>query len=41
MGLLAGFDVHALAITKAGGPKHSTNVKGNTKPFLWRPKGVE
>ena len=33
MGLLAGFDVYALAITKSGCPKHSLHAKGSTKPL--------
>ena len=33
MGLLAGFDVHALAIAKSGCPRGSLNVEGATKPI--------
>lgn len=36
MGLPAGFDVYALALTKSGCSKHSLYVKGPTKPILWR-----
>ncbi len=37
--LLRKFDLHALAFTQDGQPRHPLYLKGNSKPILWKLKG--
>ncbi len=34
--LLSKFDLHALAFTNDGQPRHPLYLKGSSKPMLWR-----